>query len=286
MKNELKVRYASDIHVEQFKSRDLAVSDIIVPHELDKKSVLILAGDNFHLPIIISEMWTHNINRALSELSKRFALVLYVMGNHEYYSINTMHEIDGKFDRMTEKYDNIHRLKDGDVIKHEGYVFMGNTLWTDVDTTFETDNINEKYIDASKRMSDFHLIHFMDDEPLEPEHTKKMFYKNIKHIEDNLKQYKDSVKVVVTHHAPSEKSSLPKFNGSDLNVFFYSDLSDLIKDHRPDVWIHGHMHNTSQYTIGETVILANPGAYGKENSSFDAQAHFYLTDEGFKNGLD
>ena len=50
---------------------------------------------------------------------------------------------------------------------------------------------------------------------------------------------------------------------------FVSDLSALIEAHRPALWVHGHVHNSSDYRIGDTRIVCNPHGYGNENPDFD-----------------
>lgn len=37
------------------------------------------------------------------------------------------------------------------------------------------------------------------------------------------------------------------------------------------IWLHGHIHSSSDYVVGTTRILANPHGYGFENRAFNAQ---------------
>jgi Icc-related predicted phosphoesterase len=50
---------------------------------------------------------------------------------------------------------------------------------------------------------------------------------------------------------------------------FVSDLSELIEIYQPTLWVHGHVHNSSDYRVGNTRILCNPHAYGSENPDFN-----------------
>jgi hypothetical protein len=47
-----------------------------------------------------------------------------------------------------------------------------------------------------------------------------------------------------------------------MNGAYYSDLSELILDN-PQIktWVHGHMHNQSDYMIGDTRVVTNPRGY-------------------------
>jgi hypothetical protein len=69
--------------------------------------------------------------------------------------------------------------------------------------------------------------------------------------------------VVVTHHAPTTLSIAEWFKHDTLmNGAFASDLTDFILD-RPQIklWTHGHMHNVSDYMIGDTRVVCNPRGY-------------------------
>jgi Icc-related predicted phosphoesterase len=64
--------------------------------------------------------------------------------------------------------------------------------------------------------------------------------------------------VVITHHAPSMRSNPLRFAGSPISGAFYTHLDDLIEETQPVLWIHGHMHNSSDYRIGKTRVVCNP----------------------------
>ena len=77
--------------------------------------------------------------------------------------------------------------------------------------------------------------------------------------------------VVVTHHSPSFQSIPEHYRGNDLNVAYASPLDAMIEAMKPDYWIHGHIHDTQDYNIGHTNILANPRGYAPDelNPEFD-----------------
>ena len=66
---------------------------------------------------------------------------------------------------------------------------------------------------------------------------------------------------MITHHAPTPRSIAPRFHGSALNPAFASNLERLIARYQPALWIHGHMHNSVDVTVGETRVLANSAGY-------------------------
>jgi Icc-related predicted phosphoesterase len=88
-------------------------------------------------------------------------------------------------------------------------------------------------------------------------------------IEATLRDGYEGPTVVVSHHAPSPASIDRQYMGSPMNPAFASDLSDMIWECQPAMWIHGHMHHNSAYSLGETQVICNPRGYGDENPGFD-----------------
>jgi hypothetical protein len=76
--------------------------------------------------------------------------------------------------------------------------------------------------------------------------------------------------VVVTHHLPHRRNSHPKYNGSDLNPSFASDLSDLMGP-PVSLWIHGHTHESFDYVVNGPRVVCNPRGYVpmESNPAFD-----------------
>ena len=69
--------------------------------------------------------------------------------------------------------------------------------------------------------------------------------------------------IVVGHHAPSSQSVAEWFRADTLmNGAFRSELDGFIET-RPQIkyWLHGHMHNNSNYWVGETRVVCNPRGY-------------------------
>jgi len=75
--------------------------------------------------------------------------------------------------------------------------------------------------------------------------------------------------VVITHHLPHPRSISERFKGDLLNAAYASDLSDLVEQGQPALWVHGHTHDSSNYRVGSTRIVCNPRGYDDENKSFD-----------------
>ena len=79
--------------------------------------------------------------------------------------------------------------------------------------------------------------------------------------------------VVITHHSPSSKSIHPRFAGSPLNACFVSEAEWLLCGDRVTLWVHGHTHDSFDYSIKGTRVVCNPRGYAEaginENLHFD-----------------
>ncbi|MGH8788924.1 MAG: hypothetical protein ACREYA_28095, partial [Cupriavidus necator] len=72
----------------------------------------------------------------------------------------------------------------------------------------------------------------------------------------------------------SPRSIHPRFAGSLLNAGFVSNAERLIDGGRVQLWIHGHTHDSFDYTVNGTRVVCNPRGYARdgvnENVLFDA----------------
>jgi Icc-related predicted phosphoesterase len=50
---------------------------------------------------------------------------------------------------------------------------------------------------------------------------------------------------------------------------YASDLSRLILDRQPGLWVHGHLHSRLDYAISDTRIVCNARGHVDEASEFD-----------------
>ncbi len=221
----------SDLHLE-FTKYDMDDPDV-------HGDVLVLAGD---ITIKNRVAWINN-------QATRFRHIIYVLGNHEFYRGDLYRTVEKTRDAL---FSNVHLLQNESVTLN-GKTFHGGTLWTD----FENGNPLKMHL-VGGALNDFKLIRmnkyslrFRPEDALrEHKQTKAFLAENVKPGD-----------VVVTHHAPSWMSIATHFKNDLYNSGFASDLSDLILETRPSVWIHGHLHNASDYQIGDTTVLCNPRGY-------------------------
>jgi hypothetical protein len=108
---------------------------------------------------------------------------------------------------------------------------------------------------------------------LSPPDTTRMHIKSLQFIKTELIEKKHLKSVVITHHAPSEKSIPIDNKTSELSPGYASNLEQYIIDmeHYPILWVHGHTHNNIDYYIGNTRVLCNQRGYSPShlNADFD-----------------
>lgn len=231
------VRYVSDLHIEF--GYELELESL----EEDKDSILILAGDIHNLD---------KIDSILEEVSKRFKKVIYVPGNHEYYGL-VFNRAFHKARVRNEHLENVYFLNN-EYTLIDDWVFIGSTLWTDTsDCPMAYDLSDYKYI---------RYIYDGEEKAITPKVTTDVHLLSVRCIKDILGYYPEKNVFMVSHHAPSAHSSSIKFIDSPMNECFYTNLENLILDN-PQIkyWVHGHMHNGSDYKIGECRVLCNPRGY-------------------------
>lgn len=184
--------------------------------------------------------------------------VLYVAGNHEHYDerIGRLHQ---KL-RAAAAVSNVIVLEN-EVFEFRGIRFFGATMWTDFALLGDTHSAMLAAGSATMGMSDYRKIRREDTGRLRPEDTAMLHANSRLTLQRFLSSGDCSRSVVITHHAPSSRS-VPAARASDiLSAAYASDMEDLIKEHGPALWIHGHIHDCQDYLIGKTRVLSNPAGY-------------------------
>ena len=231
----------SDLHLE-FGAFD--VPDI-------ERDVVILAGDIHY-------------SRALEKFLKRLSektKVVFVAGNHEYYFKEYCQK--GKFLRSI-RSPNVYFLDNG-YVQIDGITFVGCTLWTDMN---HNDPSILNYIHS--KMNDYNIIS-LNGTPLIPENTVQMHGFSVGYLNHCLSNFDPRTSVLITHHAPSFKSTSCWEQSDPINYAYASDLHWLIEKHNPLLWVHGHIHCSFDYFINKTRVVCNPRGYFPDhlNPSFN-----------------
>jgi Icc-related predicted phosphoesterase len=195
--------------------------------------------------------------------------IVMVAGNHEFYGFGLTAEL--KRARTGAAAHNIHFLEK-DAVVTGGVRFIGATLWTDYEL-FGLANRDNCMQAAQMGLNDHRLIGLStggsNDRRFMPLDALALHQQSRAYLDRALAEPHDGPTVVVTHHAPHEKSVAMRYNRSLLTGAFVSDLAPLIAAHQPALWVHGHTHTSFNYRVGATRVVCNPAGYGAENPMFD-----------------
>jgi predicted phosphodiesterase len=204
---------------------------------------------------------------------------LFVAGNHEFYGsdlASTYAQLrDGARDTQI-------RVLERDEWVHDGVRFLGCTLWSDHRIHADAEARERGLAMADELVRDFSRIALAPgkQERLTPVIAQRLFDESVAWLDERFAEAHDGPTVVITHFAPSLKSIHPRFAGSPINACFVSDLSARIERWQPAFWLHGHTHDSFDYRIGATRVLANPRGYAPggvvENALFDPAFHFEI----------
>lgn len=288
----MKIALASDLHLE-FGTISL--------HNDEGADVLVLSGDiiveadltNYDPYYTLGfEYRSNRFHNFFQECSERFPHVVYVLGNHEHYNgdfAKTANSIKEKLSHLKNVY-----VLDREMKKIDDTIFVGGTLWTDMNNH---DSLTLYHVKGM--MNDFRIIKnsnvmrtrkvpvykkkedgayefdekgFMiqeswkfKEEPgsFSPENSAEEHVKMKEYIKFCIRENRDSKFVVCGHHAPSKLSVKPRYKNDDImNGAYSSDLSEFILDH-PEIklWTHGHTHDQFDYMVGDTRVVCNPRGY-------------------------
>ena len=269
----MRVSLVSDLHLE------------FGYQELPGGEVLILAGDiaevrsiskHHHSTKVIQDtpIEEYRCSEFFKHECAKYEQVFMVLGNHEFYH--------SRFDKTYNELKSILpknvTLLENEVVNYKGVMFMGATLWTDLNKGDPITVYTVKdYMNDYRAIQNFYpskgLYH-----KLLPQDTVDAHRKTKEYFKFMLSEHRDKPFVVITHMAPSFASVNEKFiRETTMNGAFASDLSEFILDNENiKVWVHGHMHDPSDYMIGDTRVIANPRGYAGHEDTSGFKSDFYF----------
>ncbi len=215
--------------------------------------IIILAGD--------IQVKQRGVEWARAQFSEK--PVLYVLGNHEYYGTAIpRHTV--KLQALAAE-SNIHILENNN-ISFGDVTFLGCTFWTDFQLL---GNPRIAGYAATTQMTDYQKIRLSPEfRRLRSYDTALMHSHSKRWLAAELAQRHGQKTVVITHHAPS-KRSIPEQHQSDiLSAAYASHLDEFVAASGACLWIHGHIHNARDYTVGRTRVICNPRGYPDEDTDF------------------
>lgn len=256
--------------LQQLCLRVLIFSDLHLEHQpiwlLRKKyaacDLVIIAGD-LDSPLDSTIRWLSTASNFGG------APIVYVPGNHDYYGRMSPWQWEARKGKDAAVGTCV-GLGDGDEVFYvNGVRILAATLWTDYKLNGSQ---HESMILAERGLNDHRMIlDQREDRSIGRFRTADALRQHkldYEYFRRNLAIHHDGPTICVSHHGVAGMASVPlEYHGpSDgdraLNPAFSSDLTELIKEYSPNLWIHGHCHGSIDCMIGNTRIIANPKGYG------------------------
>lgn len=232
----MRIHLLSDLHFEfgKFQRGQYAVPDC---------DVVVLAGDIW--PGVQGVVW--------AQQTFGDTPVLYIPGNHEFYGKRRYDHHLGKM-RAKAAGSNVTVMNE-DITEIESVRFLGCTLWTDFNL-YGTEHLSQ--LEAQGAMNDYRQILSAPRTFLTAEDTRLFNLRAKFFLHEELRKPYDGKTVIITHHAPSELSIAPRYRDDPANPAYASRLESMMLDYGPELWLHGHTHNSVDYHIGGTRVVTNP----------------------------
>lgn len=238
----------------------------------ERASTLALLGD-------VCAIDDERLELALAHACDCFERVLFVPGNHEYYSNasppHTKATLDGKLAALETLYaPTLRVLNCAHADLGNGVRVLGCTLWShivDADDVYKRCLIERSVRDYSRIMVHANAGGGRSDCTVA--HTNAWHRHDVEWLDSALTAAANDCSVskviVLTHHAPLvHNTSDPRLEHGRahpcLNQAFRTDLSALIAKHKPAAWCFGHTHWPADFYFGPTRVLSSPLGYPGE----------------------
>lgn len=237
-----KIGVVSDLHLDTRRENDLKQSVNNIKADYGDVDILVIAGDMCEVS---------SLEHFARMLCDSFNQIVFVAGNHEYWGSSlelckeAIREVSYKFSNLT--------FLDSERVIVEGVGIFGGTMWTDLTKSLSlVQQYRAGWPDFSRTL-DFN-----------PEDWQKEHELFIKALFDT---YQDG-DLIVTHHMPLEQLIHERYKSHPTNMFYSSDLSDVLSKLHPEVWLYGHTHSHTDVEIEGTRFICNPLGYPNEYSGF------------------
>ena len=237
-----KFQIASDLHIDDMKSDD--IKSLL---EIKEADCLIVAGD------LCRSTSMDKAKEFFDHYSRKFLLIFYVLGNHEYYYKRGQNVVkhspdvvEQKFRCLLKAYNNVH------LMINKAVLFPKYKICVSGATYFPRTNPNQF---AAKKIPDWVRLHVNNKQMymIKQHRTSRNFTKSLSKTLDS--KYKDYKWINITHYSPLPINNDEKNQDKrkEFESLYYLNLKfdDVLPGKKPSHWIYGHTHkNTETQTKG------------------------------------
>ena len=289
----MNIQLLSDLHLESNPG--------FAPRHAPGADVLVLAGDIGSYQAHSALSAAGDTDFGLARFSPRHGWptpVLFVPGNHEYDGL----DFDAAHSRLQETCDRLGiTWLERQVMPLGGVRFVGTTLWADFDALGPL--AGQAIPDPAKDKLPAHFSHpnspltrqlkarekafraanhylrntgtVRHGEPWLAEGVREQGLRCQDWLNQALKTPFDGPTVVVTHFAPSLHSADPRYGLVPGTAGFCNALDPWLAHAR--LWLHGHLHCPSDYTLNACRVVANPLGYAGKNEQLRFQPEYVVS---------
>lgn len=271
----MKVQIASDLHLEMYAAQRRAPDGAYRSATDARGRPHVLEGGTVYPPseafspvrgrdllILAGDIGTGDLAQGFVERELNISPVIYVPGNHEYYTGRCREDVDADWKALAAEHAGLHYLT-GEPLGIDGIRFWGGPWYSDLWGITTHDGVGARYRrDVEWSVADFHA------------RWGGASWSIARHINHHIAQtellagHAGEVDVVITHWPPTRGAIHPKFDGDALNPYFINDRVDLVNAIGAKLWVSGHTHEAYDYRVGETRCIGNPTGYlGEERVS-------------------
>ena len=213
----MKIQIVSDLHIDYDYKFENPFESITPSAE-----ILLIVGDT--CSVYNYELLT----KYLKTISPFFKKILFVPGNHEYYTVRNKTKLTWKALRkclyhLTVEIKNL-VIFDKEYIEIDNYIIAGCTLWSEYD------------MDKFPRYFRIHK--------LTPETYIKFHRRDVKFIKEMISISKNQGKklILATHYPPTKRyNDFINFD-TEYKSLYGTDMDNLIREENVHTWIFGHNH--------------------------------------------
>lgn len=258
------IAYFSDLHLESPKAS----------FQLDPAlgaDLIILCGD------------IHTKARAAAWAKSLGKPCILILGNHDHYDKT----LGGAARSAKEDAEgSMVAVLDNNALDLANLRILGTTLWTDYKLMGDAPHAMRT---AEANLRDPYASGMMDHRKIRTASFSKASAANFasehakarRFLREELDKPCDKPTLVMTHHAPSEKSmsGLARIVDNPFDACYASNVEDLMGADKVQAWVHGHVHKSSRYFVDGTLVACNPLGYvGEPDTGFNPLAKIFVAD--------
>lgn len=247
----MKIQISSDLHLELRSKIKFKI--------LPEADVLVLAGDIHKKPKSLGKFFRKLLNQ-------RDIPIIYILGNHEYYHA-VFPDAQDAYRAVCAEFPQVHMLEK-EALTLDGVHFIGTTLFSDISNPMAQlavlRGITDFRYDDKKHCPVIAIPGSYDG--MTPDIWTKEWRKCREFLVEALETRKRKTPtVVITHFAPTKAVHPEKFRSTMTRAAFESELSGLMDQYKPELWIYGHDHGPRVDTmIYDTRLVCNQHGYYHE----------------------